>query len=262
MRARPRPALGILALILSAACVIAVLLVSGVHHEGSIDSNHRLLLGLVLPCGITLVILIAFTGYVGWGRQVFSEAPVRPRLWWLIPGLLALAIAVLLAGTDWGEWQGSTLALLLIASLLGGIAVQLLFWGLLLVALRSTLSEAWVWLCTSLAFGLFAPLIGLLEGRPIGKTLAAIALGFLLGSAFYGIRRFTGSLAVGTLIQTLFGFSLTVASGHGGTSLGRASHAVRGAGGICLIVALLLSPFLLREVIRGSNRGDAEPATA
>jgi hypothetical protein len=101
--------------------------------------------------------LIAFTGYVGWGRQAFSEAPVRPRLWWTIPGLLALAIVVLLAGTDWGEWQAGTLVLLLIASLLGGIAVQLLFWGLLLVALRGTLSEGWVWFCTSLAFGLFAP---------------------------------------------------------------------------------------------------------
>jgi hypothetical protein len=54
-------------------------------------------------------------------------------------------------------------------------------------------------------------------------------------------------LAVGAFIQTLLGFFLAAASGHGDTNLGRASHAVRGAGGICLIVAMLLSPFLLKR---------------
>ncbi|MGO8609482.1 lysostaphin resistance A-like protein, partial [Rhizobium johnstonii] len=84
--------------------------------------------------------------------------------------------------------------------------------GLVLTAFRSRLSEGWVWFLTSALFGLMH-LGNALLGAPLAGSLAQAALAFASGTAFYILRRVTGSLIWAMLLHGLWDVSV-FAVGH------------------------------------------------
>jgi membrane protease YdiL (CAAX protease family) len=252
MHSRRRLSLGFLAVALYLSCgFILRLIVGGVDYDDLADSNHSILLGILLPAGVGSLVLIAFVKRLGWGRQVFAEAPVRPTSWWAIPGLLVLCIAILLATTEWAQWQATTLALLLPATLLVGFGEELMVRGLLLVSLRGSLSERWVWFLTSLTFGLIHG-VNILVGQAVGKTLVQIPIAFFLGTALYATRRVTGLLAVGMLIHGLYDFSVFTSRGPNHSPLGQVAQAGKGLAGLCILGGIAVSLRLIKELTRGA----------
>jgi membrane protease YdiL (CAAX protease family) len=74
-----------------------------------------------------------------------------------------------------------------------------------------------VWLFTCLAFGLLHS-VNILLGAPVLGTLQQIVLAAAQGSAFYALRRVTGSLIWAMALHGLWDFSVFVLGTSGGSN--------------------------------------------
>ena len=79
--------------------------------------------------------------------------------------------------------------------------------GLVLTAFRSRLREGWAWLLSSLLFGLMH-LLNVALGAPFSSTIAQVAIAFGSGTAFYILRRVTGSLIAAMVLHGLWDVSV------------------------------------------------------
>jgi membrane protease YdiL (CAAX protease family) len=138
--------------------------------------------------------------------------------------------------------------------ILVGFTEELTTRGLLLTALRSRLSEVWVWFLTSALFALMH-LMNALSGQAILPTLQQVGAAFLGGTIFYILRRTTGSLIWAMVLHGLWDFS-TFAVAHG------APGPSAGFGSILYLIAGVLALASVAFVVRGTReRPAAAPAS-
>ena len=83
-----------------------------------------------------------------------------------------------------------------------GFSEELTSRGLVLTSFRSQLSEGWTWFLSSALFGLMH-LVNVLLGAPLLNSLAQAGLAFASGTAFYIVRRVTGSLIWAMILHGL-----------------------------------------------------------
>lgn len=148
--------------------------------------------------------------------------------------------------TDFGR-DGGTLFLdagfvaASIVLLLVGFTEEMATRGLLLVGLRSRLSEGWVWFVSSALFALMH-LTNALAGQGLGLTLTQVGMAFLGGTVFYIVRRTTGTLIWAMVLHGLWDFS-TFAVGHGAAgplaALGGSVNLIAGVAGLAVVAFVI-----------------------
>lgn len=252
MRVTPRVWIGFAIWVGYAALVLAIQSLSGISYTAWGDSASNLFFGAGISLIIASIALAITTTALGWWKPAMHDRQ-RSRHRWpiLVPVLFAVLALVNLLLTDWDSYDlpflGASLVLLLV-----GFTEELTARGLLLTALRSRLHEGWVWFLTSLCFGLFH-LVNILLGQDAFVTIEQVIFAFLVGTAFYILRRTTGSLIYAMILHALWDFSVfAVAYGHPSELANIVTAVVPLAG----ILALAAVPF----VIRGSDERLAGPA--
>lgn len=172
-------------------------------------SNSRYLVyGLAVATVYGAVVATAF----GWWRDIVSDdrRTVASLTGWHrhVP---LIALVLILLTTDYpglAKIDTELLAWIIAASVLVGIAEELMFRGNSVVAARRVpLPEASVWLLSSTLFALIHVPNVMLGASLLGAILNT-ALSFLGGTIFYAVRRASGSNLVAMLIHGLWDFTL------------------------------------------------------
>ncbi|RZU65600.1 hypothetical protein EV379_1934 [Microterricola gilva] len=242
MRVTPRVWIGFAIWIGYTALVVGIQSLSGISYTAWGDSAANLFFGAGVSLIIATVALALTTSALGWWRPAMRERQRSRHRWPIIaPVFFALLALVNLLLTDWGSYDlpflGASLVLLLV-----GFTEELTARGLLLTALRSRLHEGWVWFLTSLCFGLFH-LVNILLGQDAFVTVEQVIFAFLVGTAFYILRRVTGSLVYAMILHAVWDFSVfAVAYGHPSELANIVTAVVPLAG----VIALIAVPFVIR----------------
>lgn len=145
---------------------------------------------------VVLAMQIAFVTWAGWWPQVLRDTPRSAPRWMYAPVALMFVVFVgMLIGRGIEDlpssyWVGMTVTVALV-----GTTEELSFRGILLVGGRHLTDERMAWLVSSALFGLFH-LPNAFFGQDIGPTIAQVFQTAILGSAFYCLRRVSGSIVV------------------------------------------------------------------
>ncbi|MBC6496687.1 CPBP family intramembrane glutamic endopeptidase [Microbacterium sp. 4-7] len=206
LRIVPRVWLGVLGLVLYLAVFYGVWIFNGIDYNRIGDSEDTLWKWYVAPLLAGAVVITIVVSVYGWWRPSLVESRARmPRWVWVFPGALALvALANLIVG-DTSALTPTMWLLLTIGSLLVGFNEELATRGQLIVALRSRFGELGVWFFSTLLFGLLH-LPNTLFGTGV-LGISQVFITFAIGSAFYLLRRVSGTLIAAMLLHGLWDFS-------------------------------------------------------
>lgn len=209
-RVRPRVWIGLAIWVGYLVLVFAVQNLSGIPYDEWGDSAGNLFFGAGISLIVATVLLAFTTSLLGWWRPVMSERSRSRHRWPIfIPILMAVAVVLNLAGTDWSAYSGAFLAASLVLALVG-FTEEIVNRGFLLVGLRTRLSEGWVWFLTSFMFAI-THFINIALGAEAGGTALQVVFAFLTGTVFYILRRVTGSLLWAMLLHGAWDFSVFAA---------------------------------------------------
>ncbi|GAB3586583.1 hypothetical protein GCM10027406_36950 [Leifsonia lichenia] len=169
--------------------------------------------GAVVDLAVAAVLLAITTSLLGWWRPAIFERKRSHHKWPIFVPILMLLVALAnLVNTDWSKFDGSFIIALVALGVLVGFNEELMARGLVLTAFRSRLPEGWVWALSSVLFGAMH-LVNTALGAPLGGTLIQVLMAFASGTAFYIVRRVTGSLIWAMLLHGLWDVSV-FAVGH------------------------------------------------
>ena len=244
-RVTPRPWIGVAVWAVYVVLVFVIGLLSGVPYTDFGKNAGSLFLGAGVFLIVGTIYFIVVTGFLGWWRPALFDRQRSKARWPIIaPILMAVALLINLASTDWGSYDGAFFAASIVL-LLVGFTEEMATRGVLIVALRAKLGEGWVWFISSTLFGLMH-LTNALTGQELLPTLSQVGAAFLGGTVFYILRRTTGTLIWAMVLHGLWDFS-TFAVGHGHPGPFFAF------GGIINYIAGALALISVAFVIRGSN---------
>lgn len=244
LKVRPRVWIGLAIYVGYVAVVFVTQRLSGIPFTEVGDSGSNLFFGIGISLLVAAVLLAITTTLLGWWRPALRERARSVRWPIIAPILMVVALVISLSATDWASYDGAFFAasVVLIAV---GFTEELTTRGLLLTALRSRLSEGWVWFITTALFALMH-LINAASGQSLPSTLQQVAFAFLGGTIFYILRRVTGTLIWSMLLHGLWDFS-TFAVGYG------TPGALAGVGPIVYLTAGVLALIFVPFVIRGAD---------
>lgn len=244
-RVQPRVWIGLAIYVAYVAIVFVVQQITGISYTDFGKSGENLFLGAGLSLIVGAIFLAITTTLLGWWRPALFDRHRAGHTWPIIaPLIMVVALLLNLGSTDWGSYDGAFFAASVVL-LLVGFTEELATRGLLVVALRSRLSEVWVWFLSSALFGLMH-LVNALTGQAIGPTIQQVALAFGAGTIFYVLRRVTGSLIWAMVLHGFWDFS-TFAVGHGKPGPFYAF------GGILEIAAIIVALVGVAFVVRGAD---------
>ena len=217
-------------------------------------TSDSILRGIIIPLAICTAVTAGLTTWLGWWRPVLREKPLGVKWMWAIPITLGVLVLV---GVDWAQissLSGTYLLLLAVGTLLVGFNEETVYRGLSLVAFRGAYKEVYVWLATSILFGLLHG-ANLFLGQALVPTIQQIGFAFVLGSVFYVVRRVTGSLAVLMILHALWDFgSFTWAGAFAVTSIGPADLAGANWAGLLMAARLPLQAVLVIMCLIGAKK--------
>jgi membrane protease YdiL (CAAX protease family) len=240
---RPRVWIGLVIWFAYLVLVFVVQRASGIRYDTWNDSARNLFLGGGVSLIVATVALAVTTSLLGWWRPALRDEHRSRHRWPLVaPALAAVAVLLNLGGTDWEAYSGSFFAASL-ALLLVGFTEELTNRGLLLTALRSRLTEGWVWFGTSLLFAV-SHFINVPLGATAAATVPQVLAAFLGGTIFYILRRTTGSLVWAMVLHGMWDFSVFAAGvGQAGdiAAVGNVVYLLAG------LIALASVGFVIRD---------------
>ncbi|MDN3445527.1 CPBP family intramembrane glutamic endopeptidase [Microbacterium sp. APC 3901] len=208
MRVTPRVWIGLAIYVGYVLVIFVVSKLSGVAYTDIGKSAEFTWRGAVLDLAVGAVLLAITTWILGWWTPALFERKRSHHKWPIfVPALMLVVAVVNLFNTDWSKFDGSFLLSLLALGLAVGFCEELMSRGLLLTALRSRLSEVWVWLFTSLLFG-GMHIVNAALGAPLAPTLGQVVLAAMSGTCFYIVRRVTGSLIWAMALHGLWDVSV------------------------------------------------------
>jgi membrane protease YdiL (CAAX protease family) len=206
--------------------------------------------GAVVDLAVAAVLLVITTSLLGWWRPALFERRRSRHVWPIfVPILMAIVALVNIFTTDWSKFDASFILALVALGVLVGFNEELMARGLVLTAFRSRLHEGWAWFLSGALFGLMH-LVNAGLGAPLGGTLTQVALAFASGTAFYIVRRVTGSLVWAMLLHGLWDVSV-FAVGHAPLGVPFASFLAPVIGVLALAVVYW--------VIKGADEGGGMP---
>ena len=244
-RVHPRVWIGLVIYFAYIAVVFGVQQATGIPYTDLGDSGSNLFLGAGLSLIVGAILLAITTTLLGWWRPALRDRHRAAHRWPIIaPVIMAVALVANLASTDWGSYDAAFFAASVVL-LLVGFTEELTTRGLLLVGLRSRLSEAWVWFLTSALFGLMH-LVNAFSGQDSVSTLRQVIFAFGAGTIFYILRRVTGSLLWAMVLHGLWDFS-TFGVGRG------TPGPLAALSGVLEIAAIVIALVAVAFVIRGAD---------
>jgi uncharacterized protein len=244
-RVKPRVWIGVAIWAAYVALVYIVQVSVGIPYDELGKTGSNLFWGAGFSLILGTIFLAITTSVLGWWRPTLFDRQRSRHRWPIIaPIVMAIALGVNLASTDWVHYDSAFFAAS-IALILVGFTEEMATRGLLLVGLRARLGEGWVWFLTSAMFAVMH-LTNILLGAPVEGTVAQIGLAFVGGTVFYILRRTTGSLIWAMVLHGLWDFS-TFAVSHG------TPGALAPFGSLLNSAAGLLALIFVAFVIRGSD---------
>lgn len=217
MRVRPRPLLGLVALAVYLVIILLIQGTSGIPYTEVSATTGNLWRDAILSVAVASVAVAALATWWGWWQPALVER-TRARRWTVIAPAFVLVLALLnLVFTKWDNIGSDFVVAGLVVGVVVGFGEEFTTRGLLLVGLRARLREVLVWLFTCLAFGLIHG-ANILLGAPVADTTLQIVLAAAQGSAFYALRRVTGSLIWAMALHGLWDFSVFVIGTSGGAN--------------------------------------------
>lgn len=242
MKIQPRAAISVALLALYMAIVVILWSINDVDYETVGDTTSNIVNGIVVPVGIGSAFLAVAATWLGWWRPaLIEENKVGPRWAILLPVAMVVFVLLGISGIDFGSDNAKVLPVLALGTALVGFSEEFLTRGLMVVGFRGSVSEVWVWFLTSFLFGLLHG-INVFFGQSLGATAFQMGFAFVLGSAFYLVRRITGLLVVGMVIHALWDFGAIGADATGG--------AAPVASSLFVWIIVILTVVLLFKVLR------------
>lgn len=218
MKVTPSLPKGLAVLVGYLAVVFAVWIVTDVDYDTIGDSIENVRNAVTFAMAAGLVYLVVVVSVLGWWKPALREPRRAHHGWmWSIPVLLVIGLVLNLAATQWGRIDdlgtelGPYVAWLLLGSLMVGFNEEMATRGQLIVAGRGTLHEGWVWFTTALCFGLLH-VPNALFGQSVATTAQQVFFAFVIGTAYYVIRRISGALVVTMVLHGLWDFSTFIQS--------------------------------------------------
>ena len=217
MRVTPRPLLGLVALLVYLVIIVVIQGTSGIPYTELSASAANLWRDPILSIAVASVAVAALATWWGWWKPALFER-TRARRWTIVAPAFVLVLALFnLVFTKWSNIGVDFVVAGLVVGVLVGFGEEFTTRGLLLVGLRARIREVFVWLFTCLAFGLIHG-VNILLGAPVASTLQQIVLAAAQGSAFYALRRVTGSLIWAMTLHGLWDFSVFMIGTSGGAN--------------------------------------------
>ncbi len=253
MRVQPKAVISVVLLLVYMAIVVAIWSVNNVDYDTVGDTTSNIVKGIVVPVGVGAVFLAVAATWLGWWRPALTEeTKAGPRWAFLLPVAMFIFVLLGVSGIDFGADSAKVLPVLALGTVLIGFSEEFVTRGLMLVGFRGSVSEVWVWFLTSFLFGLLHG-INVFFGQSVGTTAFQMGFAFVLGSAFYLVRRITGLLVVGMVIHALWDFGAIGADATGG--------AAPLASSLFLWIIAILTVVLLVKVLRTAKDAPApQPA--
>ncbi|MFK3669482.1 lysostaphin resistance A-like protein [Leifsonia aquatica] len=191
--------------------------------------------GAVVDLAVAAVLLAITTSILGWWRPALFERKRSHHKWPIfVPIVMFLVALANIFTTDWSKFDASFILALVALGVLVGFNEELMTRGLVLTAFRSRLHEGWAWFLSGALFGLMH-LVNAALGAPLGGTLLQVLMAFASGTAFYIVRRVTGSLIWAMLLHGLWDVSV-FAVGHAPLGVAYASFLAPVVGVLALAV--------------------------
>jgi membrane protease YdiL (CAAX protease family) len=186
------------------ALVVVLWRVGKVRYDRLVESRRSILVGIVVPIGLGLVLLVAATSALGWWDEVLTQERRGPAWALAVPVIFGLAGLATLLRADLRHPKARLIPWILLGVLLVGASEELLNRGLLVVGTElAGWSLLLVWLFSSVLFGLLHGINGFF-GLPWSGVGVQILLAFLGGTALFVSLLATGSLVVCVLLHALW----------------------------------------------------------
>ncbi len=191
---------------------------------GLVGANYRDLVSagvamksLVLPLMLGAAFVTAAVSSLGWWRAALWERPRASPRWllFLLVSVMSGFIAAQSLATHWSALAPAHLAELIGAGLLVGFNEELVTRGVLVIGVRgATSNEVWVWFWASVLFGaMHVP--NALFGIPLFAGLLQGVFAFVMGGAFYVLRRLSGTILLPMVLHAGWDFSAFSARASG-----------------------------------------------
>lgn len=179
----------------------------GLHEDfGQFTNVEEVTRGLLLPVGLSLILVYGVVAFLGWSRPVFVDDRPVQRWVWSIPAVLAVSIAAAINYGGLGHKGIGFVVLLVLGTQMVGFAEEGMFRGIGVTAFRvNGFSEGKVALWSSLVFGA-VHLTNVFSGN--GSAVAQAVIVTFAGYFFYLTRRVSGGLVLPAVLHGLFDFSL------------------------------------------------------
>lgn len=191
--------------------------------------------GAVVDLAVAAVLLAITASILGWWRPALFERKRSHHKWPIfVPIVMFLVALANIFTTDWSKFDASFIFALVALGVLVGFNEELMARGLVLTAFRSRLHEGWAWFLSGALFGLMH-LVNAALGAPLGSTLVQVLMAFASGTAFYIVRRVTGSLIWAMLLHGVWDVSV-FAVGHAPLGVAVASFLAPVVGVLALAV--------------------------
>ncbi|WP_170462389.1 CPBP family intramembrane glutamic endopeptidase [Ruegeria arenilitoris] len=219
MNVKPNWQVAILVFVAYNLIVFATWYATGADYT-TLSAANNIASHIVLPLLLGAIFLFVVLSFLGWWRPVMREETHGAPKWmmWVLLVIAAGFIGLNLASTNWSAITATHLLFLVAAGVLVGFNEEALTRGILIVGCRgSTNSEVFVWLFSSVLFGLMH-LPNTLFGMPFAGGVAQVFFAATAGTGFYILRRASGTLLVPMAVHGLWDFA-TFSHGASGAPL-------------------------------------------
>jgi membrane protease YdiL (CAAX protease family) len=199
---------GIFIYVVYLAIFYATWAINGVKYTEIGQSTETIKLWYAIPTLLASSFVLAVVTLLGWWKDIlYDKKKSEPKWALLLPTAMLIVILANFTSINFSNLTYS----LLFWSIAGGIGVglgeEIITRGSLLIGLRTKYNEGLAWLISTLIFAaLHIP--NIFFGLAFHLMIVQVFLTFIMGTAFYVMRRISGTLIVAIVLHGLWDTSV------------------------------------------------------